>query len=131
MRARFSDSTRVAHFLDRLIFCMFAEDVELFEPRFQRVPQEDQSGPPVHQPEIVLLFEAMANGGDFYESIPHFNGNLFDNTPPLNLTGTEFTVLIEASAFDWSEMDPSIFGTLFERVWTRPALTTRGALHRL
>ena len=59
----------------------------------------------------------MAKGGDFYgEAIPHFNGNLFDNTPPLDLTGTEFPVLIEASAFDWSEMDPSIFGTLFERV---------------
>ncbi len=34
----------------------------------------------------------------------------------MDLIGTEFPVLIEASAFDWSEMDPSIFGTLFERV---------------
>ncbi len=59
----------------------------------------------------------MANGGDFFgETIPHFNGNLFDNTLPLELIGTEFPILIEASTFDWSEMDPSIFGTLFERV---------------
>ena len=34
----------------------------------------------------------------------------------MDLIGTEFPILIEASAFDWSEMDPSIFGTLFERV---------------
>ncbi len=33
MRARFSDSTKVAHFLDRLIFCMFAEDVGLLPNR--------------------------------------------------------------------------------------------------
>jgi hypothetical protein len=59
----------------------------------------------------------MATGGDFYgETIPHFNGNLFDDTPPLELTGTEFPILVEASTFDWSQMDPSIFGTLFERV---------------
>ena len=67
--------------------------------------------------DIAQLFEAMAKGGDFYgETIPHFNGNLFDDTAPLDLIGTEFPILIEASAFDWSEMDPSIFGTLFERV---------------
>ena len=41
---------------------------------------------------------------------------MFDETAPLDLIGTEFPILIEASAFDWSEMDPSIFGTLCERV---------------
>ena len=118
MRARFSNSTKVAHFLDRLIFCMFAEDVGLLPNHvFSEFLKKTNRDPRYINRDIVLLFEAMANGGDFYgESIPHFNGNLFDNTPPLNLTGTEFPVLIEASAFDWSEMDPSIFGTLFERV---------------
>ncbi len=118
MRERLADSTKVAHFLDRLIFCMFAEDVGLLPnhifSQFLKKPNRD---PRFVNRDIALLFEAMAKGGDFYgEAIPHFNGNLFDNTPPLDLTGTEFPVLIEASAFDWSEMAPSIFGTLFERV---------------
>jgi type II restriction/modification system DNA methylase subunit YeeA len=118
MRARFSDSTKVAHFLDRLIFCMFAEDVGLLPNQvFSQFLKKMNRDPRYVNRDITQLFEAMANGGDFYgESIPHFNGNLFDNTPPLDLIGTEFPILIEASAFDWSEMDPSIFGTLFERV---------------
>ena len=118
MRAWFSDSTKVAHFLDRLIFCMFAEDVGLLPNQvFSQFLKKMNRDPRYVNRDIAQLFEAMANGGDFYgESIPHFNGNLFDNTPPLDLIGTEFPILIEASAFDWSEMDPSIFGTLFERV---------------
>ncbi len=118
MRDRFNDSTKVAHFLDRLIFCMFAEDVGLLPNQvFSQFLKKPNRDPRFVNRDIVQLFEAMANGGDFYgESIPHFNGNLFDNTLPLDLTGTEFPILIEASAFDWSEMDPSIFGTLFERV---------------
>jgi len=118
MRDRFTDSTKVAHFLDRLIFCMFAEDVGLLPNRvFSQFLKKTNRDPRFVNRDITQLFEAMANGGDFYgESIPHFNGNLFDNTPPLDLIGTEFPILIEASAFDWSEMDPSIFGTLFERV---------------
>ena len=118
MRERFTDSTKVAHFLDRLIFCMFAEDVGLLPNRvfsqFLKKPNRDLR---FINRDITQLFDAMAKGGDFYgEAIPHFNGNLFDETAPLDPIGTEFPILIEASAFDWSEMDPSIFGTLFERV---------------
>ena len=108
----------VAHFLDRMIFCMFAEDVGLLPNEvFSQFLKKPNRNPRFVNRDIAQLFEAMAKGGDFYgETIPHFNGNLFDNTPPLDLIGTEFPILIEASAFDWSEMDPSIFGTLFERV---------------
>jgi type II restriction/modification system DNA methylase subunit YeeA len=118
MRARFSDSTKLAHFLDRLIFCMFAEDVGLLPNHvFSQFLKKTNRDPRFINRDIAQLFEAMAKGGDFYgETVPHFNGNLFDDTPPLDLAGTDFSVLIEASSFDWSEMDPSIFGTLFERV---------------
>ncbi len=118
MRARFSDSTKVAHFLDRLIFCMFAEDVGLLPNQvFSQFLKKTNRDPRFVNRDITQLFEAMDKGGDFYgETIPHFNGNLFDDTPPLDLIGTELPILIEASAFDWSEMDPSILGTLFERV---------------
>ncbi len=118
MRDRFTDSTKVAHFLDWLIFCMFAEDVGLLPNQvFSQFLKKTNRDPRFVNRDITQLFEAMAKGGDFYgETVPHFNGNLFDDTPPLDLIGTEFPILIEASAFDWSEMDPSIFGTLFERV---------------
>ncbi len=118
MRGRLTDSTKVAHFLDRLIFCMFAESVGLLPNHvFSQFLHKTNRDPRFVNRDITQLFEAMAKGGDFYgEKVPHFNGNLFDNTTPLDLLGTELPILIEASAFDWSEMDPSIFGTLFERV---------------
>ena len=84
MRARFSDSTKVAHFLDRLIFCMFAEDVGLLPNQvFSQFLKKMNRDPRYVNRDIAQLFEAMAKGGDFYgETIPHFNGNLFDDTAP-------------------------------------------------
>ncbi len=134
MRGRLTDSTKVAHFLDRLIFCMFAESVGLLPNHvFNQFLHKTNRDPRFVNRDITRLFEAMAKGGDFYgETIPHFNGNLFDNTTPLDLLGTELPILIEASAFDWSEMDPSIFGTLLRaRDGPCPTLSTRGALHWL
>ena len=62
------------------------------------------------------LFEAMATGGDFgAESIRHFNGNLFDDGEVLELTEDEIESLRAAAALDWSAVEPSVFGTLFER----------------
>ncbi len=129
MRNRLTDSTKVAHFLDRLIFCMFAEDVGLLPNHvFSQFLKKTNRDPRFINRDIAQLFEAMAKGGDFYgETIPHFNGNLFDETPPLDLVGTEFPILSEASTFDWSEMDPSIFGTLFERVMDPAQRTQLGA----
>ncbi|MCX6996491.1 MAG: class I SAM-dependent DNA methyltransferase [Kiritimatiellaeota bacterium] len=58
----------------------------------------------------------MATGGDFgLESIRHFNGNLFDDRTVLDLTADEMKRIAAAAELDWSAVDPSIFGTLFER----------------
>ena len=62
------------------------------------------------------LFDAMAKGGHFgLEEIVRFNGNLFEAGPVLELTAEEIHALYEAARLDWSAVDPSIFGTLFER----------------
>ncbi|MFO7534703.1 MAG: type IIL restriction-modification enzyme MmeI [Kiritimatiellia bacterium] len=56
-------------------------------------------------------------GGEFgLESIRHFNGSLFDDNTVLDLTAGEVETIIDAARLDWSAVDPSIFGTLFERV---------------
>jgi hypothetical protein len=99
MRDRFADSTKVAHFPDRLIFCMIAEDVGLLPnhvySEFLKKPNHD---PRFVNRDVTQLFETMAKGGEFYsETIPHFSGNLFDDTAPLDLMGTEFPILLEAS----------------------------------
>ena len=119
VQARHDDPTRVAHYLNRLIFCLFAEDVGLLPGNlFTRIIEKYQTRDSRKiSHDIGDLFKAMARGGDVYgESIPFFNGNLFDDLPTLELNGLEIETVHKAAALDWSEMDPSIFGTLFERV---------------
>ncbi|MCY4588333.1 MAG: class I SAM-dependent DNA methyltransferase, partial [Bryobacterales bacterium] len=44
-----------------------------------------------------------------------FNGGLFDDDAALPLDQTEIKITLRAAELDWSEVDPSILGTLFER----------------
>ncbi|HVS71126.1 MAG TPA: DNA methyltransferase [Phycisphaerae bacterium] len=58
----------------------------------------------------------MATGDDFgADEIPHFNGGLFDDAPPMDLTRDDLGILNLAANQDWSQIEPSILGTLFER----------------
>ena len=62
------------------------------------------------------LFGAMATGGLVgFEAVAWFNGGLFDDDAALPLEKSEIETTLEAAALDWSEIDPSILGTLFER----------------
>ena len=58
----------------------------------------------------------MANGGRIgFEAVAWFNGGLFDHDTALPLERDEIDTALKAAALDWSEIDPSILGTLFER----------------
>jgi type II restriction/modification system DNA methylase subunit YeeA len=116
LRQRGCDPTEVAHFLDRIVFCLFAEDVGLLPPQlFSKIVEKSRD--PEHFAKLIgQLFEAMNKGGDFgLETIRHFNGNLFTESPVLALTAEEIKHVQAAARLDWGAVDPSIFGTLFER----------------
>ncbi len=117
MRGRGLDSGRVAHFLDRIVFCLFAEDIGLLPDMvFSRIVEKSVDDPPRFAKLVGQLFEAMAHGGDFgMETIRHFNGSLFDDRSVLDLTREEIARIAAAVRLDWSAVDPSIFGTLFQR----------------
>ena len=58
----------------------------------------------------------MAFGGRVgFEAVAWFNGGLFDDADALPLERSDVETVLAASALDWSEVDPSILGTLFER----------------
>src|SRR5438309_11910463 len=58
----------------------------------------------------------MATGGTFgNDPIRHFNGNLFEDAAVIHPTPGEISSIKEAARLDWSQVDPSILGTLFER----------------
>ncbi len=117
MRKRGLDSAEVAHFLDRVVFCLFAEDIGLLPNQiFTRITEKSGGDPAKFARFIAQLFEAMATGGEFgLETIRHFNGNLFDGATVPDLTADEVTRITASARLDWSAVEPSIFGTLFER----------------
>lgn len=117
LRGRGLDPREVAHFLDRIVFCLFAEDIRLLpEMVFTRLVERGRQDPELFRRFVGELFERMSTGGFFgLEPIRHFNGSLFDGTPVLDLTAEEISAVHRASLLDWSAVDPSIFGTLFER----------------
>ncbi len=117
MRERGLDPAAVAHFLDRMVFCLFAEDTGLLpDVVFSRIVEKSGNDPARFGKLLGQLFDSMATGGDFgLEHIRHFNGNLFDDRSVLDLTPADVKRIAAAAALDWSAVDPSIFGTLFER----------------
>jgi hypothetical protein len=111
------DPERLAHFIVRLLFCLFAEDLGLLpEKAFtqlvkQNLPQEQ------FRLSLKNLFAAMRSGGMFGPiRIPHFNGGLFDDDFVPDELPDILPSLRDVGSQDWSSIDPSIFGTLFERI---------------
>ena len=117
LRDRGSAPQAVAHFVNRLVFCMFAEDVGLLPNNlFTRMLDQAISRPPDFPDLARDLFGAMSVGGRVgFESVAWFDGGLFDDDSALPLTRAEIETVRNAGALDWSEVDPSILGTLFER----------------
>jgi len=117
LSARGHDPQDVAHFLNQCLFCLFAEDAELLpEKLFERLLDKSQADPTKLTSRLEELFTAMRRGGDFaLEDIHWFNGGLFEQINVLPLVDAECKTLYAASKMDWSGIEPSIFGTLFER----------------
>ncbi len=117
MRIRRVPAEKAAHFLMKLMFCMFAEDIELLPAKlFTKLLTGSKNDPEALTRRLGQLFEAMSTGGDFgVDSILHFNGGLFADADVVPLLAPEIAQLIRASERDWSNVEPSIFGTLFER----------------
>jgi hypothetical protein len=108
---------RIAQFLNRLTFCFFAEDVGLLPTGvFSEIVQAGLDDPAFFSQRVEALFRAMSGGGVFgAHRIRHFNGHLFEEATVFELTRDEIAALSEAAAADWQDIDPSIFGTLFQR----------------
>ena len=107
----------IAHFLIRLLFCLFAEDAGLLPGGlFSRLIARTRSRAPLFAEQLGQLFAAMSSGGFFaMEDIPHFNGRLFDDAAVLPLDSEGMAILARVGLLDWSSIEPSILGTLFER----------------
>jgi hypothetical protein len=117
MTGRGHDPQKVAHFLIQCLFCMFAEDIGLLPKQlFERVMAKRGADTVKLGAALGELFRAMQSGGDFLlEDIAWFNGGLFARVDLIELAPGEVAALHAASRMDWSAIEPSILGTLFER----------------
>ena len=107
----------VAHFLTQCLFCFFAEDVGLLPGRmFEGLVNNRQLTSDKLTTGLRNLFTVMRDGGLYgNDDIPWFNGGLFKTIKVPALTVLDMTELRNAAALNWSAIDVSIFGTLFER----------------
>ena len=122
----------IAHFITRLVFCMFASDIGLL-PRgtfsevvsasnpdnLRKTRPGDTSDPaPAFRRHLSTLFDKMRTGGEVHvHDVPYFNGSLFDDASvPEGLTANDIRIIEMLDKLDWASVEPSIFGTLFERI---------------
>ncbi|MCO5191203.1 MAG: class I SAM-dependent DNA methyltransferase [Anaerolineae bacterium] len=109
---------QLAHFLVRLLFCLFAEDMKLLpENVFTQIVKVRGGNYADLQDVLRQLFNSMRSGGTFgWWRIRYFDGTLFDDDFVPHIPHDLGRALLQAAQQDWSQVDPSIFGTLFERI---------------
>ena len=108
---------RIARFLNRVVFCFFAEDTGLLPKNlFTELLKSGVDDLKHFAKTLENLFAVMAKGGAFgKDKIRHFNGHLFEDFTVFELTEDELRKLADAGEADWQFIEPSIMGTLFER----------------
>jgi type II restriction/modification system DNA methylase subunit YeeA len=131
MRGRGLDGQQVAHFLVQCLFCMFAEDEDLLPGSvFTEILKNAGADVDKAENRISKLFAAMQqkNGGQYGDhDIAWFNGGLFKTIDIPALTPNDLAALQSAANMDWRAIDPTIFGTLFERSLDPSARAPLGA----
>lgn len=124
MRARGLEGQQVAHFLIQCIFCMYAEDEAILHegdtdnPQiFSAILKSVKTDVDRARQRLTSLFKAMKTGGQYgNDDIAWFNGGLFKQVDVPALLEEDLDILrYAAESLDWRAVDPTIFGTLFER----------------
>ena len=117
MEGEDTDSERMARYLNQLALCLYAENTDLLpESVFTRITKRYSTDSTRFNMAVRNLFAKMSEGGLFgIEDIPYFNGDLFDGAEPVELNDSALLQLALATDENWRNIEPSIFGTLFER----------------
>ena len=116
---RGEDKEKVQKFILQLLVCLFSEDIGLFpiDGYFLELIRDCQKGQSTYDL-FPLLFGQMNNhekakGGRF-KGVDYFNGGIFKEIYPIELNNRELLLLEEVAKFDWSKVEPAIFGNIFE-----------------
>ena len=125
--------------LVRIIFCLFADDTGIFEPRdifLDFIEERTREDGLDLGPLLVQLFEVLDTPEDQRSStldedlqrFPYVNGELFKG--PLRTPSFDSDMrqaLLDACMFNWSNISPAIFGALFQSVMDPEERRAQGA----
>ena len=126
-------------FLVRIVFCLFADDTSIFEPRdsFAELMETrtSEDGADLGQ-WLAQLFQVLDTPegqrpttlDEDLARFPYINGDLFKG--PLSMvscSGAMRSALLDACRFDWSQVSPAIFGALFQSVMDPAQRRAQGA----
>ena len=125
-------------YLVRLLFCLFAEDTDIFEPdQFMRYVAErtaaDGSDLAAKLAELFQVLNTpperrLATRDESVAAFPYVNGGLFAEALPIAAFSAEMrTAILKCAALDWSKISPAIFGAMFQGVMDEKARHDLGA----
>lgn len=113
-------------FLTRLLFCFFAEDTGIFEDNiFTKTIVNHTSEDGTDLADVLsVLFESLDKKDNeknayssFIQEFPYVNGKLFtDKVAIPQLNAKVRKLIIECGEQDWKEINPDIFGSMFQAV---------------
>jgi len=115
-------SDEIIRFAMQSVWTMFAEDLGLIDGSpFQKTIDQVRHAPQDSAAKIGFLFRVLNQKTDRHRSgilagTRYVNGELFSNPAEIELTRDELDALAEAAEYDWSKIEPTIFGSLMERV---------------
>ena len=126
-------------FLVRIVFCLFADDTGVFEPRdilFDFLESRTRKYGTDMGPILAQLFQVLntpegertATLDEELARFPYVNGDLFDG--PLRIPAFDASMrdkLLDACRCDWSNISPAIFGALFQSVMDPAERRAQGA----
>lgn len=126
-------------FLTRLLFCFFAEDTKIFpKDGFTKLIESHTHKTGENADEVLTaLFQTLDTPPEnrsealpvHLASFPYVNGGLFQADEPVpDFDARTRRLLLECGKLDWSEINPDIFGSMFQSV-INPAQRSRLGQH--
>ena len=126
-------------FLVRIVFCLFADDTGIFEPRdifldfIETRTGEDGADLGARLAQLFQVLdtpegERQTSLDEDLANFPYVNGALFEG--PLRIPAFDAAMraaLLDACRFDWSNISPAIFGALFQSVMEPAERRAKGA----
>lgn len=135
MVARGVDRAVAQRFALQCVMAMFAEDVHLLPTHMFVTAIDDclkDANPSARAYDLLFgLFREMnevgVTVGGRFKGVPYFNGGLFADIRPIEITPAELLMLQEAASTNWAFVRPEIFGTIFEQSMDKDERHAAGA----